>query len=112
MKPVRFHSEAETEMNAAAAYYENEQSNLGKRFLASVQEAIGKIRITPFLYPVVDLGVRRCLTRTFPFGVLYRVPGTGSVAPARCLASPPKPANARTRPSRSPKRVKAKNRLP
>ncbi|MBI5526640.1 MAG: type II toxin-antitoxin system RelE/ParE family toxin [Deltaproteobacteria bacterium] len=72
MKPVRFHSEAEAEMNAAAAYYENEQNDLGKRFLASVQEAISKIQINPLLYPVVDLGVRRCLTRTFPFGVLYR----------------------------------------
>ena len=72
MKPVRFHSAAEAEMNAAATYYEKEQPDLGKRFLAAVQEAVHKIQINPLLYPVIDRDVRRCLTRPFPFGVLYR----------------------------------------
>ena len=35
MKPVRFHTDAEAEMNGAAAYYENEQPDLGKRFLTA-----------------------------------------------------------------------------
>ena len=73
MKTVRFHPEAEAEMMEAAAYYEAQQDDLGKRFLASVREAIGKIQINPLLYPIVDLNVRRCLTKTFPFGVLFRV---------------------------------------
>jgi len=72
MKQVRFHSAAAAEMNAAATYYEKEQSDLGKRFLAAVQEAIHKIQINPLLYPVIDRDVRRCLTRPFPFGVLFR----------------------------------------
>jgi hypothetical protein len=72
MKPVRFHPAAEAEMVAAAVYYEQQLADLGKRFLVSVQEAVSKIQIDPQLYPVVDLDVRRCLTRTFPFGILYR----------------------------------------
>ncbi len=73
MTKVRLHPEAEAEMIEAAAYYEVQQADLGKRFLASVQDAISSIRINPRLYPVVDLDVRRCLTKVFPFGVLFRV---------------------------------------
>ena len=72
MKPVKFLAQAAAEMNAAAAYYEREQADLGKRYLAAVQEVIRKIQINPALYPVVAPGVRRCLAKTFPFGVLYR----------------------------------------
>lgn len=62
MKPVRFHPDAETEMNAAAAYYEAQREGLGRRFLASVQDAINRIQSTPPLCPVVEADVRRCLT--------------------------------------------------
>jgi toxin ParE1/3/4 len=70
---VRLHLEAENEMIEAAAYYEAQQADLGKRFLAAVQDAINSILINPRLYPVVDLDVRRCLTKVFPFGVLFRI---------------------------------------
>jgi plasmid stabilization system protein ParE len=70
---VRLHPEAEAEMSDAAAYYEDQQADLGKRFLASVQDAINSITINPRLYPVVALDVRRCLTKVFPFGVLFRI---------------------------------------
>jgi plasmid stabilization system protein ParE len=72
MKTVRFHPDAETEMLEAAAYYEAQQENLGKRFLAAVRETLNRVRINPLLYPVVEVDVRRCITKTFPFGVLFR----------------------------------------
>jgi len=72
MKPVRFHPDAESEMNDAAAYYETQQPDLGRRFLASVQDAVNRIRLNPRLYAGVEGNVRRCLTKTFPFGVLFR----------------------------------------
>ena len=40
MKPVGFHKDAETEMNEGAAWYESQQFDLGKRFLASIQGAV------------------------------------------------------------------------
>jgi toxin ParE1/3/4 len=72
MKPVRFHPEAEAEMIDAAAYYQARRPGLGRRLLASVQDAVVRIAIAPERFPVVDGDVRRCLTRTFPFGVLFR----------------------------------------
>ena len=72
MKTVRFHPDAEAEMCGAAAYYETQQHNLGRRFLTSVQDAVNRIAMSPDLYPVVEGDVKRCLTQTFPFGVLFR----------------------------------------
>ncbi|MEI6563884.1 MAG: type II toxin-antitoxin system RelE/ParE family toxin [bacterium] len=50
MKVVKFHPDAESEMIAAAAYYEEQQPDLGRRFLASVQDAINRIILNPRLY--------------------------------------------------------------
>jgi plasmid stabilization system protein ParE len=72
MKDVRFHPDAEVEMIEAAAYYEAQQADLGRRFLAAVQDASNRIAVNPHLYAIVELDVRRCLTKTFPFGVLFR----------------------------------------
>ena len=72
MKAVKFHPDAEFEMLVAAAYYEEQQPDLGRRFLASVQDAVNRIMLNPRLYPTVELDVHRCLTKTFPFGVLFR----------------------------------------
>ena len=49
MKTVRFHHDAEAEMIAAAAYYERQQVDLGRRFLASVQDAANRIVMNPAL---------------------------------------------------------------
>jgi hypothetical protein len=72
MKPVRFHPEAEAEMIDAAAWYQAQKGDLGRRLLAAVADAIQRIELNPELFPIVDGDVRRCLTRTFPFGVLFR----------------------------------------
>lgn len=73
MIPVRFHPEANSEMMEAAAFYESQQPDLGKHFLSSVQDALNQIQINPLLYPVAHLDVRRCITKTFPFNVLFRI---------------------------------------
>ena len=73
MKQLRFHPDAESEMIEAAAWYEAQQTDLGKRFLTCVQDALNRVELNPALYPVVDNDVRRCLTSTFPFGVLFRI---------------------------------------
>lgn len=73
MKPTLFHPDAKLEMIDAAAWYESQQSNLGKRFLSSIQEATNRLKVNPERYPFVENEVRRCLTKTFPFGVLFRL---------------------------------------
>ena len=64
MKTVRFHPDAEAEMIAAAAYYERQQVDLGRHFLAAVQDATNRIVMNLALYGTVELDVQRCLTRT------------------------------------------------
>lgn len=73
MKPVRFHPEAEAEMMSAAKFYEAQQKDLGKRFLAPVQDALNRIQVNPLLYQEIEDGVRRSLTMTFPFAVVFRM---------------------------------------
>ena len=69
---VHFHPQAETELIAAATWYDGEQEDLGKRFLSTLEDGLSRIKINPLLFPVVDSDVRRCLLRTFPFGILFR----------------------------------------
>ena len=73
MIPVRFHPEADAEMMSAAKFYETRQKDLGRRFLASVQDALNRIQVNPLLYQEIEDGVRRCLTTMFPFGVVFRI---------------------------------------
>ena len=73
MISVNFHPDAEVEMIKAAVWYKAKQANLGNRYLASVQDAINRIKLNPGVYPFVDTEIQRCLVRTFPFGVLFRV---------------------------------------
>jgi toxin ParE1/3/4 len=73
MTLVRFHADAEAEMTDAAAYYERQHVDLGKRFLATVQDAVNRIQINPLLFPVVEYDVRRCRVKTFPYDVLFQI---------------------------------------
>lgn len=72
MTTVKFHEAAEKEMIHAAGYYETQQINLGKRFLAAVQDSINRIVINPELYPSILPAIRRCLVKTFPFGIIFK----------------------------------------
>jgi plasmid stabilization system protein ParE len=79
MKHVKFHTDAEKEFLEAALYYEDQQITLGRRFILSVQDAINRIAADSDLYPVVHQNNRRCLVKTFPFGIIYRVQKTAIV---------------------------------
>ena len=50
---VSFHELAERELNEAAAYYRQEQSGLGRAFLADVQRCADSILQHPEAGPVV-----------------------------------------------------------
>lgn len=72
MSAILFHPDADVEMMEAAVVYETMQHDLGKRFLSEVQNALNHILINPQLYPVIYRDVRRCITKTFPFNVLFK----------------------------------------
>ena len=70
---ARLLKQAKNDLFDAAGYYELEQAGLGKRFLDCVEDAISRIEENPGLYPFVDGDTRRCLTKRFPFGIMYYI---------------------------------------
>jgi plasmid stabilization system protein ParE len=70
---IAFHPQALAEFEDAARYYEERQSGLGLRFYTSVEAALQRIAESPVQWPVLEQDVRRCLTRVFPYAVLYTV---------------------------------------
>ncbi len=72
MTRIFFHPEADTEVVSTAVYYAEQQADLGKRFIASVEDGLARIRNNPLLFPLIDGDVRQCRTRIFPYGILFR----------------------------------------
>jgi hypothetical protein len=68
---LEFHPEAYSEFLYAIEYYEDCEPGLGEAFSLEVFSAIQKIGAYPFVWPVLEKDVRRCLTNRFPYGVLY-----------------------------------------
>jgi len=68
-----FHPEALEEYEAAALWYAERDPELAERFVHSVEEAIGRILEAPDRWRIIDQDVRRCLTRVFPYGILYTI---------------------------------------
>lgn len=68
-----FHPEALAEYNEAGFYYAGQQAGLDLRFIVCVEEAIGSILEDPRRWRTIDDDVRRCLTRVFPYSILYTV---------------------------------------
>lgn len=72
MKPVAPHPEAEVGFDEAVDYYERAQNGLGRRFRASVETAIDRIRQNPKSFPMYeDAPCRECPVSKFPFVVYY-----------------------------------------
>lgn len=68
-----FHPEALSEFQESAVFYESQQAGLGARFIAAVQSSVDRIVLAPQSCRVMEEDVRRCLTRVFPYAVLYTV---------------------------------------
>jgi hypothetical protein len=63
-----FHPEAGAE---AVDYYEERRKGLGRDFATEVYSAIERIAVCPKAWTAVENGIRRCLVRRFPYGVIY-----------------------------------------
>jgi plasmid stabilization system protein ParE len=63
---------AETDLEQAARWYDEEQAGLGSRFLSDVDQVFGRIRERPQQFPVVSGDIRRALLHTFPYAVYFR----------------------------------------
>jgi toxin ParE1/3/4 len=68
-----FHPEAEREFLEAVEYYEHNESGLGYDFSIEIFSAIQNIVNYPRAWPIISEDIRRCLTKRFPYGVLYTI---------------------------------------
>ena len=66
-----FHPGAEEELNHAVTYYEESQPRLGMEFADEVFQTIHRILYFPKAWQIMHEDIRRCLTKRFPFGVIY-----------------------------------------
>ena len=75
MKSARFHAEAEFELEAEAAYYEQHTKGLGERFTSEVEAAVRVACSFPYIGSPYKYGTRRVYPKRFPFSVVYLVRG-------------------------------------
>ena len=68
-----FHPEARLEYRESAAFYEARRAGLGAAFTIEVEAAIERILQNPNSWRVIEEDIRRCLTHTFPYGILYTI---------------------------------------
>lgn len=69
---VEFLDIASDELHDAFEYYEYQQSNLGYRFISEVNNAVNLIKMYPSAWHKLSNSTRRCLVKTFPYGVIYQ----------------------------------------
>jgi plasmid stabilization system protein ParE len=67
--------EAEAELAEAFDWYEQRVPGLGEDFLVAFDVALSSILSNPLQHPVLHRGIRRVLTRRFPYQVLFLMEG-------------------------------------
>jgi toxin ParE1/3/4 len=71
VKSHGFHREAEEEYAVAATDYAKINPELGSRFYDEIERLIAEICRRPTLYRFIRRPIRRHISTTFPFGILY-----------------------------------------
>jgi plasmid stabilization system protein ParE len=70
---IRFLEPARNELDDAISWYEIEQENLGRIFLEEVRFALKRITTFPESSATIAPGLRRCITRRFPYMLVYGI---------------------------------------
>jgi len=68
-----FHPKAKEEFLEAIDYYESRSTGLGLEFANEIYSTIQRIIQLPTAWSKFSENTRRCLTKRFPFGVIYQV---------------------------------------
>lgn len=63
--------QSDLDIQAAAVWYEDQQSGLGTRFLDELDLVFQRIAESPLQFPQLEDDVRRALLRRFPYGVYF-----------------------------------------
>ncbi|MBV8895649.1 MAG: type II toxin-antitoxin system RelE/ParE family toxin [Acidobacteriaceae bacterium] len=73
MKALKFHPEADEELNEAREWYEARSEVAAQAFALEVDRAIDRILEAPLRHPVGWRSERRFVLDRFPYTILYRV---------------------------------------
>jgi plasmid stabilization system protein ParE len=68
---IAFLPAAQTELDDAFSWYEEQAVGLGYEFLDELDRSLRLIATFPQLQPLVDKNVRRCLVNRFPYGIFF-----------------------------------------
>jgi plasmid stabilization system protein ParE len=77
VKRARFVAAARREFLAEVDYYNQEESGLGARFVAAVEEATARALAFPLAGSPATKNTRRIFLKDFPFAVVYRPDADG-----------------------------------
>ncbi|MCP4405118.1 MAG: type II toxin-antitoxin system RelE/ParE family toxin [bacterium] len=72
MRLYAFHPAALLEAEHAAHFYEEQQAELGKRFIEALSDALTRVRRSPGMYRKIKGSVRKCRVMHFPYGLIFR----------------------------------------
>jgi len=68
-----FHPEALAEYSDAVQYYAEQRTEIAQAFINAIEDAIFRIKESPNRYATIDEDIRRCMTKKFPYGILYTI---------------------------------------
>ena len=74
--PVSYLPEAQDDIDATYASYEQHHAGLGDQFLEKVRERVDQISANPLLYAILHQDVRAAPLRRFPYVIYYRADDT------------------------------------
>ena len=65
--------EARADLLDTFRWYQNQREGLGYDFKLCIDEVFAKIQRNPLIHKIIKDGIRRSVTRRFPYGVFYVV---------------------------------------
>jgi len=72
---VRVRLEAELDVETAARWYETQRAGLGIDYIDEISRTLSSLAYNALRNPEIIDGVRRVLTRRFPYSITYRIVG-------------------------------------
>ena len=94
--PVRFRTEAATDVSLARDWYDAQSTGLGDSFVGSLEKTVDLIAALPEAFPEIAAGLRRALLARFLYALYYRLDGS-IVDVIACLHSRQSPSRWRSR---------------
>ena len=72
MNTIKFLRIANTELLETFNWYEEQGLGLGYQFIDAFNKSINLISTFPEIYNEIQFGIRRCIIKKFPYGILYK----------------------------------------